>query len=222
MESSGRNGDDAERPASDGPDHVRLPLERSAEGRFVVRSSSHPPNDQTSGVDVSGVHSRPQSTSKAPEATAPVARAPGAPERSRPGRSTPAERPRKRKELLQGSTYLADVRARCDTPRALPGSRISDRPSRAPWMGDGGSANPRSLSSLAALSAASAGGIGGVGSEERESGDEVTRRVRRPSSIPPVAHTQAPALSVSVSPWRGVLAAGAVVVLFLVALWLFG
>ena len=119
-------------------------------------------------------------------------------------------------------TYLADVRARCDTPRALPGSRISDRPSRAPWMGDGGSANPRSLSSLAALSAASAGGIGGVGSEERESGDEVTRRVRRPSSVPPVAHTQAPALSVSVSPWRGVLAAGALVVLFLVALWLFG
>jgi hypothetical protein len=203
MESSGRNGDDAERPAGDGPEQVRLPLERSPEGRFVIRSSSHPPTDQTSGVDVSGVHSRPQA-----EGTAPAQREREG-EKGRPGRSTPAERPRKRKELKQGGTYRADVRARCDTPRALPGTRISDRPKP---MERPVAAAP----AVAAFTGASASG--GTADEVRSSVDEVTRRVRRPSPIPaPQAAVVDPQSS-----WRGLLIAGAIVALFLIGIWLFG
>jgi hypothetical protein len=200
MESSGRNGDDAERPAGDGPDQVRLPLERSPEGHFVIRSSSHPPTDQTGAVDSSGVHSRPQAADATP------ALREG--EKGRPGRSTPAERPRKRKELKQGGTYRADVRARCDTPRALPGTRISDRPKSMDR------ALP-AVSAVAALAAAPASL--GSGDDTAHSVDEVTRRVRRPSPIPepkPVIDAQ--------SSLRSLIIVGAVIALFLIAIWLFG
>lgn len=210
MEGSGRNGDDAERPAGDGPAHVRLPLERSPEGRFVVRSSSHPPDEQTSGIDSSGVHNRPQT----PEPT-PVAVVVPQVERGRPGRSTPAERPRKRKELQQGGSYAASVRARCDTPRALPGTRISDRPGPASFRPPASRpAEEPSLPAIAALAAASSASGAGV----EQARDEVTRRVRRPASSPP---EQAPALHVAMS-WRGLLAAGAMLALLLMAVWLFG
>jgi len=203
MESSGRNGDDAERPAGDGPDQVRLPLERSPEGRFVVRSSSHPPTDRTGAIDSSGVHSRPRADDGAPAQRE---------REGRPGRSTPAERPRKRKELKQGGTYRSDVRARCDTPRALPGTRISDRPKPLER------AVPDAPSpSVAALAAAAAPAPLSTHDEAPASAiDEVTRRVRRPSPTPaqPVVDAQ--------SSWRGLVIAAAIVALFLLSIWLFG
>jgi len=210
MESSGRNGDDAEQPAGDGAEPARLPLERSAEGRFVVRSSSHPPNEQTGAIDVSGVHSRPKSTSTPVAAAepAPVAREV---DKGRPGRSTPAERPRKRKELKQGGTYVADVRARCDTPRALPGARISDRPSRSASA----AVQERVLPAVAALTApASSHGD----SAAARNVEEVTRRVRRPASP---ASAAPPALDGGM-PWRSLVAAGFIVASFMLALWLLG
>jgi len=211
MESSGRNGDDVERPAGDGPDSVRLPLERSLEGRFVVRSSSHPPTDQTSAIDSSGVHSRPQAGPVEPAAAREG-------DRGRPGRSTPAERPRTRKELRQGGQYLAEVRARCDTPRALPGTRISDRPGREPWMDGASSAAQQALPTLAALTAAS---VATPATDEVPANvDEVTRRVRRPPSPVP-ERGQASAVDVRI-PWRVLVTAGAIVMLFLLSVWLFG
>jgi hypothetical protein len=202
MESSGRNGDDAKQPAGDGVEPARLPLERSPEGRFVVRSSSHPPDEQTSPIDSSGVHSRPKS-GPAPTAAAPAAR-------DGDRRSTPAERPRKRKELKQGSTYLADVRARCDTPRALPGARISDRPSRL-----SGASSEQSLSAIAASAGAPATGTGG---EPPRSVDEVTRRIRRPSS----PESSSPAAADGQMPWRALAAAGVIATLFVLAVWFLG
>ena len=209
MESSGRNGDDAERPAGDGGEPIRLPLERSPEGRFVVRSSSHPPDEQTSSIDSSGVHSRPQS-GPAPMAAEAAPSARDA-ERGRPGRSTPAERPRKRKELKQGSTYMADVRARCDTPRALPGTRISDRPPRDPSPG-----REHPLPAIAALATAPVSAPAGA---ETRSVDEITRRVRRPASTeaaPPPTGLDPPV------PWRALATAGLIAALFMLALWLLG
>jgi len=208
MESSGRNGDDAERPAGDGSEPVRLPLERSPEGRFVVRSSSHPPTDRTSAVDSSGVHSRPQAATPVVMSEPAPARE-GDKEKGRRGRSTPAERPRKRKELKQGGTYVADVRARCDTPRALPGTRTSDRPSRGT-----SAAEERSVPALAALASAPASDASG---NEARNVDEVTRRVRRPASP---ALAAPPALDAS--PWRALAAAAFIVALFVIAVWLLG
>jgi hypothetical protein len=210
MESSGRNGDDAERPAGDGAEPVRLPLERSPEGRFIVHSSSHPPTEQTGTLDVSGVHSRPKSTAT------PVAGPEPAPagrdaDKGRPGRSTPAERPRKRKELKQGGTYVADVRARCDTPRALPGARISDRPGRS----SGAAAQERVLPAIASLTAASSNPGGGDAARNVE---EVTRGVRRPVSPISVA----PQAVEQGMPWRSLVAAGFIVAVFMLALWLLG
>jgi len=210
MESSGRNGDDAERPAGDGAEPVRLPLERSPEGRFVVHSSSHPPSEQTGTVDVSGVHSRPKS------AATPLAGAEPAPaarevDKGRPGRSTPAERPRKRKELKQGGTYVADVRARCDTPRALPGARISDRPGRS----SSAAGQEHALPAIAALTAPPSNADG---SDSMRNVEEVTRRVRRPASPASVAP---PAVDHGM-PWRSLVAAGFIVAAFMLALWLLG
>lgn len=209
MESSGRNGDDAKRPAGDGGEPIRLPIERSPEGRLIVRSSSHPPNEQTSSVDVSGVHSRPQ-TPTPPALDAAATPAPAARDSDR--RSTPAERPRKRKELKQGSTYMADVRARCDTPRALPGTRISDRPSRATPA-----ASEQSLPAIAALAAAP---TSGPPAEGARAVDEVTRRVRRPSGSP--SSESQPAAHDAPVPWRAVAAAGVIAALFLFAVWFLG
>jgi hypothetical protein len=208
MESSGRDGDDAKQPAGDGVEHARLPLERSPEGRFVVRSSSHPPDEQTSAIDSSGVHNRPQSGSapKAEQRPLPAAR-------DTDRRSTPAERPRKRKELKQGSTYLADVRARCDTPRALPGARISDRPSRVT-----SAASEQALPALPALAALAGASATSTADEAPVSVDEVTRRIRRPSS--PESVTQASAESQM--PWRTLAAAGVIAALFVLAVWLLG
>jgi len=193
MASSGRDGDDVKQPASDGMELPRPPLERSPEGRFVIRSSSHPPTEQTRGVDSSGVHSRPrggaaaaagpQDPSGAASEPEPGAAAsqqgltPREADRGRPGRSTPAERPRKRKELRQSATYLAGVRARCDTPRALPGMRISDRPGRAPWMAEGSSlAGDGALPAIAALNVASSPSATDR-EESQASVDEVTRLI---------------------------------------------
>jgi hypothetical protein len=210
MESSGRNGDDAERPAGDGAEPARLPLERSTEGRFVVRSSSHPPTEQTGAIDVSGVHSRPKSAST-PAAGAEPAPAAREADKGRPGRSTPAERPRKRKELKQGGTYVADVRARCDTPRALPGARISDRPGRS----SSAAAQERALPALATMIAPSSSP---GGSDTARNVEEVTRRVRRPASPTSVAP---PAVDQGM-PWRSLVAAGFIVAAFMFALWLMG
>jgi hypothetical protein len=203
MESSGRDGDDAKQPAGDGVEPARLPIERSPQGRFVVRSSSHPPDEQTSPIDSSGVHSRPQS-GPAPKAAVTAGR-------DSDRRSTPAERPRKRKELKQGSTYLADVRARCDTPRALPGTRISDRPSRATEA-----ASEQSLPAIAALAAG--GALAGAAGEPARSVDEVTRRIRRPSSPESVP----PAAADGLMPWRTLAAAGLIATLFVLAVWFLG
>ena len=140
-------------------------------------------------------------------------------DRGRPGRSTPAERPRKRKELKQGGQYLAEVRARCDTPRALPGTRISERPSREPWMADGSSsAGPQALPSLTVLAAASAATP--ATDDEPANVDEVTRRVRRPHSPVP-ERGEASAVDGRI-PWHVVVTAGAIVALFLLSVWLFG
>lgn len=214
MESSGRNGDDAERPAGDGAEPTRLPLERSVEGRFVVRSSSHPPTDRTGTIDSSGVHSRPKSPQAAVAGAEPVPASRDV-DRGRPGRSTPAERPRKRKELKQGGTYVADVRARCDTPRALPGARISDRPSR----GASAAVQERVMPAVAALTlpAQSHGDSAAARNVE-----EVTRRVRRPASPAPAAPAAPPALVKDGMPWRPLVAAGFIVAAFMLALWLLG
>jgi hypothetical protein len=205
MESSGRNGDDAKQPAGDGVEPARLPLERSTEGRFVVRSSSHPPTEQTGSIDSSGVHSRPQS-GRVPKAAEPVV---SEAEADRGRLSTPAERPRKRKELRQGGTYLANVRARVDTPRALPGTRSSDRPSRGT-----AAASEQSLPAIAALAAPASG----TAVESPRSVEEVTRRVRRPSSPESVP----PAPNDGQLPWRALAAAGLIAALFVIAVWFLG
>jgi hypothetical protein len=211
MESSGRNGDDAKRPAGEGAEPARSPLERSPEGRFVVRSSSHPPLDHAGVIDSSGVHSRPKSPAQSVAGAEPAPAAREA-DKARPGRSTPAERPRKRKELKQGGTYVADVRARCDTPRALPGTRVSDRPSRGALV----STQERPLPAIDALVAtASNTGDGNVASRNVE---EVTRRVRRPASPTSIA----PAAVDDGMPWRSLVAAGFIVAAFMLALWLLG
>jgi hypothetical protein len=169
MGTSGRNGDDAKGADAEAQ---RPALERSPEGRFVIRSSSHPPTEQTGSVDVSGVHDRPDGAGlRDPAALGKSA------ERTHEGRdatptgrkSTPAERPRKRRALQDA--MQVDLRARCDTPRALPGERPSNRPVQQP------SAAPLLAQPLPIPSAAVAEALAPV--------DEVTRRVRRPGSHPP-------------------------------------
>jgi hypothetical protein len=79
--------------AASAQDETPAPLERSPQGRFVIRSSSHPPggiDDVGDARDVSGARSLPRSD-PAPKG--------GEGQEGRPKRSTPAERPRRRKQV---------------------------------------------------------------------------------------------------------------------------
>jgi hypothetical protein len=194
MGSSDRDGDDAKGADAE----ARRALERSPEGRFVIRSSSHPPTEQTGSVDVSGVHNRPDR----PGPRERVVERPA--ERAREGRdatptgrkSTPAERPRKRRALQDAVAAQVDLRARCDTPRALPGERPSQRPSHQ------GSTAPARPAPMPMPTAAVA--------DPQAPLDEVTRRVRRPGSNPPSNRWS--------NPQRAVVAAIALVALAALAM----
>jgi hypothetical protein len=170
MGTSGRNGDDAKGADED----AQRPLERSPDGRYVIRSSSHPPTEQTGSVDVSGVHDR-------PERPSPRERVEPRPRERRDAtptgrKSTPAERPRKRRALQDALAVQVDLRARCDTPRALPGERSSSRPTPQ------ASATPAQTGPVVPLPIARP-----AVADDGVQGDEVTRRVRRPGSNPPPA-----------------------------------
>lgn len=218
MESSGRNGDDAKRSGRNAPAESLERIERSLDGQLVVRASSYPPASYPEGsssfppgsfppgshatpLDASGVRTRPRdqaaSTGDATPSVAPVGRS---------GRSTPAERPRKRKALQDNGG--ANLRARCDTPRALPGARGS-------WPKRDSLANAvTAASEKASPRATSATDLAGADLVAINSGgtiDEVTRRVRRPSSL----ESEAAAM-----PWRGFAIAIALMALLGLAIWL--
>lgn len=219
MESSGRNGDDAKRSGRNAPAESLERIERSPDGQLVVRASSYPPASYPEGsssfppgsfppgshatpLDASGVRARPRDQTASTGGAAPSVNAPV----GRSGRSTPAERPRKRKALQDNGG--ANLRARCDTPRALPGARGS-WPKREPLanavIAASEKASPRATSATdladADLVAINSGGTM----------DEVTRRVRRPSSLEPAA---------AAMPWRGFAIAIAMMALLGLAIWL--
>jgi len=94
----GRRGAEADEAQNDPP----APVERSASGRIIVRSSSHPPTGEAAGSsDTSGARALPDGPGEA-----------------RIKRDTPAERPRRRRQVETG---VGQRRTR-DTAPALPTS----------------------------------------------------------------------------------------------------